>query len=83
MTTASIVYGDGKKSPFHMQNFRNEESWKIEGILDICDREGIVRLNVAYSGRFYEKKNDGWYLTDTCDRVHKIPREGFTQQEQG
>ena len=77
--TTSILYGGEKHVPYHIKGFRNEESFSIKKILDLCDREGITRLSVAFSGLYYERRTDGWYLTsdtEQCDRFHSLPPEG-------
>lgn len=73
-----LLNGD-KKIGYWIQGYRNNDSKSVSNILDLADREGIQRLNVAHSGRYYLKKEDGWYLTsdtDTCDRECGLPPEG-------
>lgn len=75
-----LLMGDGTaNSPYYIRGFRNEEFRKIGDGFEICEREGINRLNIAYSGRYYEHRKDGWYETsdtETCDKVHSLPTEG-------
>lgn len=80
MAKQALLIGDGtQKSPWHIQGFRNEEFRSMDEALTICEREGIERLNVAYSGRYYILREDGWYHTsdsEVCDKVHSLPPEG-------
>lgn len=76
----AILKGSGThKDPFYIQGFRNEEFTDMKAGFQICEREGIDFLRVAYSGRYYERRDDGWYevgMTETCHKVHGIPKEG-------
>lgn len=80
MTKQALLIGDGtQKSPWHIKGFRNEEFRSMDEAFSICEREGIERLNVAYSGRYYILRKDGWYHTsdsESCDKVHSLPSEG-------
>jgi hypothetical protein len=80
MAKHALLIGDGtQQSPWHIRGFRNEEFRSINEAFSICEREGIERLNVAYSGRYYILKDDGWYHTsdsESCDKVHFLPPEG-------
>jgi hypothetical protein len=80
MTTTSLLIGDGtKKCPYYIHGFRNEESTSLKVLLNLCDREDITKLRVQGSGRYYERRQDGWYETSdtvTCDKFHGLPPEG-------
>lgn len=76
----ALLKGDGtNKCPYWVQGFRNQEFRQLKEVLELCDREGISRLNVAFSGRYFERREDGWYETsdtETCNRVYSLPPQG-------
>lgn len=80
MMKYGLLHGSGgSKEPYHIKGFRNEECSKLKDVFVICDREGIEQLNIAYSGRYYKRRTDGWYETsdsEVCDEVHGLPHEG-------
>lgn len=58
---------------------QREEATSVCPLLQKADACGIIRLNVAHSGLYYERRYGGWYLTsdtETCDRVHGLPPAG-------
>lgn len=58
---------------------KRQEAPSVPPLLRECDTYGVTRLNVAYSGLYYERRYSGWYLTSdtaTCDSIHGIPAEG-------
>ena len=75
-----LLHGEGTNdAPYWITGYRQEERGSIRGIFKICDREDIQRINIVSSGRYYLRKQDGWYLTsDTvaCDLCHGLPLEG-------
>ena len=75
-----LLHGSGgSKEPYYIKGFRNEECSNLKDVFAICDRESIEQLNIAYSGRYYEKRIDGWYETsdsEICDEIHGLPYEG-------
>jgi hypothetical protein len=77
----TILHGNGSsKAPYWLHGFRNEEHTQFHKIIAIAEREGITRINVHSSGRYYEKRSDGWYITsatDICDKIHSLPPEGI------
>lgn len=80
MVKQALLIGDGtQKKPWHIEGLRGEEFCSMNDGFAICEREGIGRLNVAYSGRYYILRDDGWYHTsdsESCDKVHSLPPEG-------
>ena len=80
MIKQALIFGDGtKNNPWHVQGFRNEECETLSEAFRICHREGIEKLKIAYSGRYYILREDGWYHTsdyEECDRIHSLPPEG-------
>jgi hypothetical protein len=76
----SLLHGDGShKAPFWIHGLRNEERGRVKDILLLADENGINKLNIHGSGRYYEKRLDGWYLTsdsETCDKIHGLPNQG-------
>lgn len=80
MPKHALLIGDGtQQSPWHIRGFCSEEFRSINEAFLICEREGIERLNVAYSGRYYIRRKDGWYSTsdsESCDKIYSLPSEG-------
>lgn len=78
-----LIEGDGTaKHPYIMQGHRNEPG-NLEKMLEIAEREGYTRLSVAYSGRYYERRDNGWWETtntETCDKFHGLPATGKKYQ---
>jgi hypothetical protein len=76
----ALLRGDGtRKCPHYIQGFRNEEFTHLSQGFQIAEREGITRLNVAYSGRFFERRSNGWWETsdtEQCDLYYGLPAEG-------
>lgn len=82
MSQTRILRGDGGIShPYVVNDVGGEkiESSSINLILEKCDQAGIVRLNYSMSGRYIERREDGWYETsdtEQCDRFYGLPPEG-------
>lgn len=79
MKSAILMGGGTDKAPYWVQGFRNEEFLSVEKCLLLCEREGVQKLSIAYSGLYYERRTDGWWLTsdtEQCDKVHGLPSEG-------
>jgi hypothetical protein len=76
----TLLHGEGTyDAPYWITGYRQKERGSIKGILKLCDNEGIEKINIVSSGRYYLRKPDGWYLTsDTvaCDMCHGLPLEG-------
>lgn len=80
-TVFGCLYGEGtQKHPYYVKGHKNKEVGSIKSCLGLCDEVGINRLNVAYSGRYYIRREDGWYLTsdtETCDQYYQLPAKGI------
>ncbi len=58
---------------------RCKQATSVRPLLREAEIYGITRLSVAHSGLYYERRNDGWYLTsdtEMCDSAHGLPPAG-------
>lgn len=76
------LYGDGTTNcPFVIKDLDGKR-WEGKSLKEaflLCRNAGIDRINVAYSGRYYELRQDEWYETSdlaACDKLHGMPPEG-------
>lgn len=82
MSKTRILRGDGGTShPYIVNDVGGEriESSNIKIILEKCNEQGITRLNYSGSGRYIERREDGWYetsKTEQCDKFYDLPPEG-------
>lgn len=80
--TTRLIEGDGtKKHPYIVRDLGGVrvETTSIKNICQLADKAQVTRLSVAYSGRYFERRADGWWETsdsETCDRIHGLPPEG-------
>lgn len=76
----AILHGDGShNAPYWLTGLRNEIRGSLPGIIKLAESEEITRINFFGSGRYLEKRLDGWFLTsdsENCDKVHGLPPEG-------
>lgn len=75
-----LLEGDGTKNhPFFVRDLggKRVESRCLQDILSQCNRSGISKLKIAYSGRHYERRPDGWY--NTTDYAHCRPYHGLPE----
>lgn len=76
-STIGILRGGVKDRYF--QGFRNIPQSGIKNVLKFADEQGWNRVNIAYSGVYFELRSDGWYKTSDsqcCDRENGLPVEG-------
>jgi len=78
--TVATLLGDGTRNyPWFIRGHRSHEFTSTRELLPFCDQQGIYLLNVAHSGRSYERRDDGWYVicsTESCRKIHGVPPEG-------
>lgn len=82
MSKTRILRGDGgTPHPYVVNDVGGEriESSSIKEILEKCDKAGITKLSYSGSGRYIERREDGWYettKTEQCDKLYGLPPEG-------
>ena len=77
---SKVLHGD-KHNGFCIKDLGGtlEEASSVKPLLKKCDEFGITRVSVAYSGLYYEKRDQGWFLTsdtEQCDATHGLPPKG-------
>lgn len=78
----NILWGDGDKNhPFIIRNLDGErwEGTDLKEALRLCKEAGIIKLKVAYSGRYYQLRDNQWFETsdtEQCDKAHSLPFKG-------
>ncbi|QLE46390.1 hypothetical protein FD723_39965 (plasmid) [Nostoc sp. C052] len=81
----AILHGDGShNAPYWLNGLRNEERGSLRGIIELAESKGITRISFLGSGRYLEKRSDGWFITsdsECCDKVHALPPKGKKMYE--
>ena len=77
----TLLMEGGSGYPFVVRNLngKRQESSSVIYLLKECEQAGVTRLNVSHSGRYYTRREDGWWLTtdtEICDRMNGLPPEG-------
>jgi hypothetical protein len=79
METFGVLRGGGKE-PRYLQGYPKETSGlPVKKILRFASSKEINQVNIAYSGAYYERRDDGWYETsdtEICDKERGLPADG-------
>lgn len=87
MSETRILRGDGGNSyPYVVNDVGGEkiESPTLKPILEKCDLASITKLKYSMSGRYIERRENGWYETsdtEQCDKFYGLPPEGRLKEE--
>ena len=79
MKMDNILYF-GEKEHIRFNSAKGIHYPSVKAALSFADTQGWQKIGVAYSGVYFDRREDGWYKTsdfDACDRVHGLPSNGL------